>query len=206
MIHSFIKQMPTHTTIHIYALLLEKLQADQFVSLRDLTAYLSAHDLPKSERSVSRYIEQLRNEFGLEIVYNHTEKAYELAFIEAHEIERFLNLLKLAEWAEIPIQNYKNILDLSDSILLENQVSMKGIQYIREVLYAIQNRLYLNFSHFNYHSEKTTAYRIKPILLKQYQQRWYVIGDTKNGEYRTFGLDRLSANQISLFIYLSFMY
>ena len=74
--------MPTHTTIHIYALLLEKLQADRFVSLRDLTAYLNANYLPKSERSVSRYIEQLGNEFGLEFVYNPIEKGYELAFIE----------------------------------------------------------------------------------------------------------------------------
>lgn len=34
-------------------------------------------------------------------------------------------------------------------------------------------------------------YSIKPLLLKQYQYRWYVIGEIASGDLRTFGLDRL---------------
>lgn len=184
--------MPTHSTIRIFSLLVERLKANNSASLKELAEYLCTHDFVKSERSITRYIEQLRNEFGLEIVYSSIKKGYELKESDAHEVERLLNLLHLSETAGLPIQNYKNLLDLSEYILFENRVSSTGIQYLRDILFAIQQKYFLNFSHFNYHTEKTTSYHIKPILLKQYLQRWYVIGEIENGETRTFGLDRLS--------------
>ena len=33
-------------------------------------------------------------------------------------------------------------------------------------------------------------YTLKPYFLKQYQNRWYVIGETEKG-FRTFGIDRI---------------
>jgi predicted DNA-binding transcriptional regulator YafY len=128
----------------------------------------------------------------LEIVYSSIRKGYELKESDAHEVERLLNLLHLSETAGLPVQNYKKLLELSEYILFENRISSSGIQFLRDILFAIQQKFLLNFSHFNYHTEKTTSYHIKPILLKQYLQRWYVIGEIENGEYRTFGLDRLS--------------
>ncbi len=184
--------MPTHSTIRIFSLLVEKLKANNSASLKEISEYLSTHDFVKSERSITRYIEQLRNEFGLEINYNPSLKGYELKEADGYEIERFLNLLHLSETAGLPIQNYKKIAELSEFILFESRVSTLGIQFLKDILLAIQQKKFLQFSHFNYHTQKTTSYRIQPILLKQYLQRWYVVGEIGNGEYRTFGLDRLS--------------
>ncbi len=184
--------MPTHTTVNIYSLIIERLKHGKSASLKELSDYLSNHDLSKSERSISRYIEQLRNEFGLEIEYNIFEKAYELKETKGFELERFLNLLQLTQSAGLPIQDKKSLAEISEFLLLENLISFQGIQYIKDILKAILNRNSIQFLHFNFHTELSTQYKIKPILLKQYLNRWYVIGDIGKNEYRTFGLDRIS--------------
>jgi predicted DNA-binding transcriptional regulator YafY len=184
--------MPTHATINIFSLIIEKLRNGNTASLKEFSAHLSEHDFPKSERSILRYIEQLRKEFGLEIEYNISEKAYELKETNGFELERFLNLLQLTQSAGLPIQNKKSLAEISEFLLLENLISFQGIQYLKDILKAIQNRNSIQFLHFNFHTELSTQYKIKPILLKQYLNRWYVIGDIGKNEYRTFGLDRIS--------------
>nr|WP_083540727.1 WYL domain-containing protein [Aequorivita viscosa] len=48
-----------------------------------------------------------------------------------------------------------------------------------------------------YHTERKTpkSHSVKPHLLKEYQNRWYVVGETDAG-FRVFGLDRIEGLQV----------
>lgn len=176
----------------LYALILEKLSRQKSTSLQDLKAFLETHELGKSERTISRYIEQMRHEFGLEIMYDAGEKGYVFQKSNDFEVEIFLNFMQLSQSTGLAIGGKKNMQDLMQLVQFDTNQRLQGIGYLKDLLFAIRNRRYINFKHTNYHTEKITAYRIKPILLKQYQYRWYVIGDIKEGEFRTFGCDRIS--------------
>jgi predicted DNA-binding transcriptional regulator YafY len=49
----------------------------------------------------------------------------------------------------------------------------------------------ITFRHHSFYHLKEEDYNLKPYFLKQYQNRWYVMGETEKG-YRTFGSDRLN--------------
>jgi hypothetical protein len=184
--------MATHATLHIYALILEKLSRQNSTSLQELNAFLVSHDLGKSDRSIARYIEQMRHEFGLEIIYDATNKGYVFNKSSDFEVELFLNFVQLVQSSGIEVGGKKNMQALMPLVQFDANQRLQGIENLKDLLFAIQNKRYINFIHTNYHTEKSTSYRIKPILLKQYQYRWYVIGVVKDDDYRTFGCDRIS--------------
>ncbi|MBU3663788.1 MAG: WYL domain-containing protein, partial [Bacteroidetes bacterium] len=185
--------MPAHATLHIYALILEKLRTNTSTSLSALNTYLKDFDLGKSERSLARYIEQMRHEFGLDIVYEAASKGYVFKQSDDFEVELFLNFVGLSQTAGIVIGGKKQMKELMPLVQFDSNMRLQGLENLRDLLFAIQNRRYIQFKHTNYHTEKVTEYRIKPILLKQYQHHWYVIGEIKESEYRTFGCDRISS-------------
>jgi predicted DNA-binding transcriptional regulator YafY len=184
--------MATHATLHIYALILEKLSRQKSTTLVELKAFLESHELGKSDRTIARYIEQMRHEFGLDIVYDASEKGYLFEKSNDFEVELFLNFMQLSQSTGIEIGGKKQMAELMQLVQFDTKLRLQGIENLKNILFAIQNKRYLNFNHTNYHTDKITAYRIKPILLKQYQYRWYIIGEIKEGEYRTFGCDRIS--------------
>jgi hypothetical protein len=161
-------------------------------SLQELNAFLVSHDLGKSDRSIARYIEQMRHEFGLEIIYDAANKGYVFNKSSDFEVELFLNFVQLVQSSGIEVGGKKNMQALIPLVQFDANQRLQGIENLKDLLFAIQNKRYINFIHTNYHTEKSTSYRIKPILLKQYQYRWYVIGVVKDDDYRTFGCDRIS--------------
>lgn len=183
--------MPAYATVHVYALLLDRISRDNGASLKDLKVHLEEHDLPKSERSISRYIEELRNEIGLDIVYDHAKRSYCINKQSDFEVENFLNLLTLSQMTSMDLGNPKKWREIQHVIQFDQIQQPKGLEHINEITSAILKRKFIQFDHFNFYTQKITAYSIKPLLLKQYQYRWYVIGEIASGELRTFGLDRL---------------
>jgi predicted DNA-binding transcriptional regulator YafY len=134
----------------------------------------------------------MRHEFGLEIIYDAANKGYVFKKSSDFEVELFLNFVQLVQSSGIEVGGKKNMQALMPLVQFDANQRLQGIENLKDLLFAIQNKRYINFIHTNYHTEKSTSYRIKPILLKQYQYRWYVIGVVKDDDYRTFGCDRIS--------------
>ncbi|MCG9879720.1 MAG: WYL domain-containing protein [Bacteroidia bacterium] len=190
--------MNTYAIIHIYALLIEKLRKQKYTSLSDMRLFLANHDLAKSERTISRYLEQMRHEFGLEIIYNKTEKGYYFENSNDKEVDALLNFLHLAQYTGLEIESKNQSEKQSSYLHFDVNQSSKGMEFFKDILFSIKNRRYIHFHHFNYHTEKITQFTLKPILLKQYQYRWYLVGLLKNDECRTFGCDRILDLQVDI--------
>lgn len=85
-----------------------------------------------------------------------------------------------------------------DFIELERVPFVKGSEFLKPVIGAIRNRnsLILNYQSFDY--DVPVSHTIHPYLLKEYRNRWYIIGLHDNyKEIRTFGLDRIVSLEIS---------
>jgi predicted DNA-binding transcriptional regulator YafY len=77
-------------------------------------------------------------------------------------------------------------------IVFEKNSTFKNFPLFNKVFNAICNKNSIDFKHTSfYFPDKVESYKLNPFLLKEYKNRWYVVGETTKG-FRTFGLDRLS--------------
>ncbi|OMP32288.1 YafY family protein [Mangrovimonas sp. DI 80] len=73
-----------------------------------------------------------------------------------------------------------------------NSNTVSNFSIFTNIFEAICNKCSISFSHHSfYHKGKVEEYKLSPYFLKEYKNRWYVVGETKKG-IRAFGLDRVS--------------
>lgn len=185
--------MSKQGTVRRYILIIEKLGRKQFPSFDEIKNYLSNHDFEVSNRTIQRDIEQIRSEFGIEIQYNRFKNGYFINEDLSLDLESFVRFFEIVNTADLLIESLKESKDTLDYISFEAQGSLKGIENLKPLLFAIKNRRVISFTHENFYEKTHSNHTVKPYLLKEYQNRWYLIGTIKpTDEFRTFGIDRIS--------------
>lgn len=78
-------------------------------------------------------------------------------------------------------------------VQFENTPMAKGTDLLPILLQAIKETRELRFRYISFLDESESERVLHPYLLKEYRNRWYVIGkDADAGKVKTFGLDRIS--------------
>jgi predicted DNA-binding transcriptional regulator YafY len=142
---------------------------------------------------LKRDIESLRVEFGLDVKYSTYNKGY---FIQDEDLTfpYFLKLLEFSQNIDLLTSYLKDGSTISEVIEFEDYNTFKGLQFIREIANCIQNRSEIRLEYKRFDSEMVKNYLFQPYLLREYMNRWYVIGHlSASDEIRTFGLDRIVA-------------
>lgn len=184
--------MSKHGTIRRYTLEIEKIRRKQFPSFQEIRDYLFDHGFEVGDRTIQRDIEQIRFEFGIEIKYNRDKNGYFIDYENSINIESFFRFLEIVNTAELLTESLNESKDALKHISFDTGGGLKGIENLKPLLKAIKDNRKITFNHFNFHTNKTRKYSVKPYLLKEYQNRWYVVGLIGNlKEFRTFGIDRI---------------
>ena len=77
-------------------------------------------------------------------------------------------------------------------IQFESMPTIRGNENLELFLNAIKRKKVVQFNYFNYTKNNKSVRRIHPYLLKEYRNRWYLIGKSELKEnIITFGLDRI---------------
>jgi len=85
---------------------------------------------------------------------------------------------------------------MHQSVQFEKSVAENGQEWIHQIYDAIKSRHSIQFSYNNIYKKKTADYTIVPYLLKEYRNRWYIIGwEESRQDYLTFALDRVNSIQ-----------
>jgi len=83
-------------------------------------------------------------------------------------------------------------------VQFEQAPKVGGTEFLAPLLEAIKSRRSVAFNYLKFSNDEEKTYRIDPYLLKEYRNRWYVIGySQKRSDFLTFGLDRLSGLEVS---------
>lgn len=145
--------------------------------------------------------------------YYYDEPGYSINSLSLTDTEwealRYASLL-LYQYREVPVfENFKNAierinttfeiqLDLDDPFLVqyiqfEKGVSTTGYEWIADIFSAIRDEHTLTITYENIYKSEIKTYQVVPYLLKEYRNRWYLIGWVAEREdYLTFALDRIS--------------
>ncbi len=83
---------------------------------------------------------------------------------------------------------------ISDKILLEEIPS--GREWLESVLHALQHNIEIEIEYENFVGVKFSG-RIKPLCVKLFKRRWYVLTLFDNDKKRIFSLDRIRSLTIS---------
>jgi predicted DNA-binding transcriptional regulator YafY len=95
------------------------------------------------------------------------------------------------------IQAEDSSLDWDSIVQFESIPQVKGTQYLSPILKAINSSNMIKINYHPFWSENSKTHIIKPHLLKEYRNRWYLVGYFNwGGEITIFGLDRIKELEI----------
>lgn len=178
------------TQLRRISLLLAYLKRNPYKTKKEILDYFEDNDKGFNERTLYRLNETLARDFGIEIVFDYINDGYFFDEQKSTNPESFLSLLEILATAELFSTNFKEKNNALSFVEFENKAAIESISNFKIVLDAIQQQLPIIFNHNSFYHLKESDYTLKPYFLKQYQNRWYVIGETEKG-YRTFGIDRI---------------
>jgi predicted DNA-binding transcriptional regulator YafY len=184
--------------IRNYSLIIDLLQRKKEVTLREIAGYLEAHDVSVSQRTLERYIQELRDDYGIISDCDRSTNRYSFNEENPDNINKLLHLFHLVQSSELLMESIKNKDKTLSCLLFETNAGYAGSINLEPVYSAIVQSRIITFDHENFERNKTSNYSIKPYLLKEYNSKWYLVGVfTDSGEVRIFGLDRITNIQIS---------
>lgn len=140
--------------------------------------------------------------------YTYSDKNYSITNvpIQAREVEKMkeaINILKqfsgfsYFEEMNDTVAKLENYLYTSSQqtknyIQFENNKRLKGIEFINPLYQAILNKKVLGINYQSFKAKQPNLYVLYPYLLKEYRNRWFLIGKRKNITYLfTLALDRI---------------
>ncbi len=188
--------MAVRQTILRYIHVLNKLRKAP-ATFKEIDQYLSQQSnlqdekFNVSKRQFQRDLKDISSIFELEIIYDSSNGVYrinenEISEISKRRMEAFdtFNALRIGE-------------NTSDLIHFENRKPL-GTENLFGLIHAIKNRLKINFTYQKFWEDESTDRIADPLALKEFKNRWYLLAkDHKDNAVKTFGLDRISALEIS---------
>ena len=189
--------MAKNEPLRRYFLEIEKIKNTYRPSLKELTQSLKNWDIDKSERTVERDLEQIRNNFGIDIQYDHQEKGYFIDESMSPNLKKFLRFLELANTAHLFLSGITQTKDFIKDIDFDEKGGLLGTEHLHALLEAIKHKNKIRFKHFNYLTNEKKEMLVAPYFLKEYLGRWYIVGLRDDGKIRTFGIDRISELEIT---------
>lgn len=184
--------MANYTTSLKIQLLIQFIYDGNFPSKNKIISYFLAKDFDVSSRTLDRYFARIRADFGIEISYNSKKKGYFINEEESVKVASFFKYLEIIQVADIFSKSLKDSSKILDYISFDDSKNFKGIENLKDILVAIKQEREITFVHENYERKTKKEYAITPLILKEYLNRWYVVGAIdKVGETRTFGIDRI---------------
>jgi len=182
-----------HRLFIIVDKVIENQNRDHLLSKKEIQDILEAYDFIASSRTLTRDIETLKLEFDISIEYNNARRGYYINEENRMKIYDVLNFFELVSTADIITNSLKDNKNLLNSISFDDRGNLHRIENLKVLFLAIKNSQLISFVHINYYKGTKTDYKIKPYLLKEYLNRWYVVGEVcETDDIRIFGIDRLT--------------
>ncbi|PQB07539.1 hypothetical protein BST83_10505 [Polaribacter filamentus] len=181
-------------------LLIQYVYDNKYPTKEAILKYLIEKDLAVASRTIERYLEKIRADFGIEIEYDSKERGYFINEEKSVKVDSFFKFLEIVQVADIFTKSLKDSNKMLEYVSFDDSKNFKGIDNLKDLLLAIKDNREITFQHENYWKNSTKPYTVTPLILKEYLNRWYVICVIDNNDtIRTFGLDRISNIEIKEF-------
>ncbi|MEX1188462.1 MAG: WYL domain-containing protein [Bacteroidia bacterium] len=153
---------------------------------------LQFRDLDASDRSIRRDFKLIREEFGIVIRYNRSIGKYAIEEECLSEADSLIRLSELSASAGLIFESLTQANELRSLISFEHEGQFRGIQHLEPILKAAAGKRSIIVRHKHFITEVEKDFYINPLLLKEFQGRWYIYSyEYKRKHHITLGLDRI---------------
>lgn len=152
---------------------------------------LENEGLPCSASSVTRILKNIKEEFDIRIKFSKN------GFCKINDYDIDQNFID-------EFQNYKNLFfrNTLQKSITENSIQKqfinfgfttinKNIELLEPILNSIIESKIVKIYYKKFQEDTIKEYLVNPLFIKEYLNRWYVIGDTEKIKKRVFALDRI---------------
>jgi predicted DNA-binding transcriptional regulator YafY len=146
-------------------------------------------DLLISKRTLNRDLKEIMELFGIIISFDFRSGKYQLNTEESSE-----NHLELMESFET-IQAFGRANKLSGKVFFEKHLA-RGTAYLKTILDAIEDQESIQIVYEKFWLWEAETRQLRPIALKEYLHRWYVVAWNERDELRFYGLDRIKSLEL----------
>ena len=163
-----------------------------YPSKEAIMAHLEKRDLFPTERTFQRDLKTLRDMCFIEVKYNRMHNGYFINEESKPDFDNWMHVFELFNTARIINDTLVKSSANLEYIDFDRTTMRMDPEILKGLLLAVIDRNIVKFTHHSFWTEKSRSMAIMPHLLKQYQNRWYVYGCFPNGEFRSFGIDRIT--------------
>jgi len=146
-------------------------------------------DLQVSKRTFQRDIQDIKSFHGIDIQFNRKTKHYAINEEDSGPVN-----ISIRESFDM-IHAFQLSKGINDFVFFEERNAI-GTEHLFGLVHAIQNQKMVSFEYRKFWLWEAEDRIIKPIALKEFDHRWYLLGLTQEDKFRTFGLDRITDLQI----------
>ncbi|MCJ7446529.1 MAG: WYL domain-containing protein [Bacteroidales bacterium] len=184
--------MSLQGTIKRYSLIIDKVRNSNFPSFKEIHEMLQDEGFQISSRTLQRDMEDIRDEFGIELTYDSSKNGYFIDYEKSINADYILHFLELGVSSQLLIDSLKKGKEILKYISFDSYEGFKGLNNIQKLLSAIKNHKKITFKHTSYQTGKTCRQNVRPYLLKEFQGRWYLYAENPSiKKFRIYGLDRI---------------
>lgn len=172
--------------------LLNFLKYKAYPSKKEIIDHLAEKEIYLTERSFERDLKTIRELFFIDVEYNRFKNGYYINtesfsdFNEWVQVFELVNNYKVLNETLIQLTSNCEYIDFDRSTLKLNP------EFLKLILKAIINKQYIQFEYTNYQTNAVKSVVLQSVLLKEFQNRWYVSGCEEDGIFKNYGIDRIT--------------
>jgi len=195
--------MSKRAFISRYFLIYRKLKTTPYANFDEIRSFLQMQEdqlqleddllrMNFSVRTFQRDLRELKNLFGIEVLFSRQEKGY---YIQEDD-QLNIHFQRMMEAFDL-FNSIHSARKLEKILLFEKRMAL-GTEHIALLIQAIRKRLQISFVHRKFWDIHSTIRLVCPYAIKESQGRFYLIGkETGNQTIKTFGLDRMKSLQLT---------
>jgi predicted DNA-binding transcriptional regulator YafY len=181
-----------------YNLILKKLKPNAYYSFEEVKEYIEQEaehlravddriDIAFCKRTFQRDIKEIRDIFGIDIEFSRSNKGYFIKNSERAD-QSFQRMMEAFD-----VFNILNVARDYEPYIHFEQRRPHGTNFLQGIIHAVQNKVKVAFRYRKFWDEELTDRVVSPYAVKEFRDRWYMLAkDDKDGEIKTFGMDRIS--------------
>lgn len=170
-------------------LIVEIVRRNPFVPIDVILNRLRNAGFNVAKRTLERDLEVLRYESVVSVQYNHHHEGYQLTGDTPENLSTFDRLREFHSRGHVlELARRKEFAPFMD---FEKPLESPEMSHLEIIASAIHKRCKLEIEYIRYGRSESKTHVVMPYLLKEYQQRWYLITklDYRN-EFVPFSLDK----------------
>ena len=186
--------MSQQAIIKRYSIIIGLLNKRQYPSRDEIIEKFELEGFNCSRSTFNRTLESLRDEFGVEVTYSAHKRGYFIDEEKSLGSDSFSNLLNYYSSNENLSQAFSVANESIKYIQIDSSFLMKGLEHLSNIVFAINKCKQVQLTYRKFNSVNSETFKFNPEILKEYLNRWYMVGFTHHrNNIRTYALDRIES-------------